>query len=117
VEDYFSQLLNVHRVRDVREMEIQTAQPLVPEPSLFVVEITVAQLKRYEYKSPGIDQILAELIQAGKKHYVLRSINSLILFGIRKNCHGSGRSLLLYQFTRWVINLTTNCWGILLFYT
>jgi hypothetical protein len=36
----------------------------------------------------------------------LRSTNSLILFGIRKNCLISGRSLLLYQFTKRVIKLT-----------
>jgi hypothetical protein len=41
------------------------------------------------------------------KHYGLRSINSLlIVFGIRKNCLISGRSLLLYQFTRRAIKLT-----------
>jgi hypothetical protein len=31
------------------------------------------------------------------KHYVPRSINVLIMFAIRKNCHGSERNLLLYQ--------------------
>jgi hypothetical protein len=39
------------------------------------------------------------------KHYGLRSINSLILFGIRKNCLISGWSLVLYHFTR-AIKLT-----------
>jgi hypothetical protein len=62
-----------------------------------VIEIAVAKLKRY--KSPGSDQILAELIQAGGETYGLRSVKSLILFGIRKNCLISGRNLLLYQFT------------------
>jgi hypothetical protein len=32
--------------------------------------------------------------------------NSLILFGIRKNCLISGRSILLYQFTKRVTKLT-----------
>jgi hypothetical protein len=40
------------------------------------------------------------------KYYDLRSINSLIPFGIRKNCLISWRSVLLYQFTRMVITLT-----------
>jgi hypothetical protein len=40
------------------------------------------------------------------KHYCLQSTNSLILFGIRKNCLISGRSLLFYQFTERVIKLT-----------
>jgi hypothetical protein len=51
-------------VNDVRQTEIHTAEPLVPEPSSTEVEIAVEKLKRY--KSPGIDQIPAELIQAGE---------------------------------------------------
>jgi hypothetical protein len=31
-------VLNVHGVRDVRQMDIHTAEPLVPEPSLVKVE-------------------------------------------------------------------------------
>ncbi|PNF22122.1 hypothetical protein B7P43_G06799 [Cryptotermes secundus] len=61
--NYYSQLLSVHRVSDVRQTEIHTAEPLVPNPSLFEVESAIAKLKRY--KSPGSDQIPAELIQAG----------------------------------------------------
>jgi hypothetical protein len=34
---HFSQLLNVHRVNDVRQTEIHTAEPLMPEPSAFRV--------------------------------------------------------------------------------
>jgi hypothetical protein len=55
--------MNVHRVSDVRQMEIHTAEPLVPEPSPSEVEIAIAKLKKY--KLPGSDQIPAELIQAG----------------------------------------------------
>jgi hypothetical protein len=62
-KNYFSQLLNVHTVRDVRQIEIHTAEPLVPEPSPFEVEIAISKFKKY--KSPGTDQIPAELIQAG----------------------------------------------------
>jgi hypothetical protein len=54
------QLLNVHRVRDVRQIEIQTAESLVPDPSPFEIEIAIAKLK--SFKSPGSDQISAELI-------------------------------------------------------
>jgi hypothetical protein len=53
----------VHRDSDVRHIEIHTAEPLVPDPSPFEVEIGIAKLKRY--KLPGSDQILAEVIQAG----------------------------------------------------
>jgi hypothetical protein len=62
-KNYFSQLLNVHRVSDVRQIEIHTAAPLVPETSHSEVEIAIATFKKY--KSPGSDQIPAELIQAG----------------------------------------------------
>jgi hypothetical protein len=63
VEEYFSQLLNVHGVNDVRPAEIHTAEPLVPEPSVFEVELAMEKLK--SHKSPGIDQIPAEMIKAG----------------------------------------------------
>jgi hypothetical protein len=53
--------LNVLRVSNVRQVEIHTAELLVPGPSPFVVEIASAKLKRP--KSPGSDQVLAELIQ------------------------------------------------------
>jgi hypothetical protein len=62
-KNYFSQLLNVHRVSDVRQIEIHTAEPLVPDPSPFEVEIAIVKLK--SYKLTGSDKILAELIQAG----------------------------------------------------
>jgi hypothetical protein len=61
--NYFSQLLNVHEDNDVKQTEIHTAEPLVPEPSVFEVEMVIEKLKRY--KSPGIDQIPSELIKAG----------------------------------------------------
>ena len=40
-----------------------TAESPVPEPSAFEVEMFIEKLTRY--KSPGTDQILAELLQAG----------------------------------------------------
>jgi hypothetical protein len=55
--------LNVPDVCDVRQIEIHTTEPLVPGPSHLDVEISVSKLKKY--KSPGSDQILAELYQAG----------------------------------------------------
>jgi hypothetical protein len=58
-----NELLNVHRVSDVRQIEIHTADPLVPDPIAVEVEIAIANLKKY--KSPGSDAILAELVQAG----------------------------------------------------
>jgi hypothetical protein len=60
-------VLNVHRFHEVRQMDIHTAEPLVPEPSLVEVEIAIGNLKGY--KSPGTDQISIELIRAGVETY------------------------------------------------
>ena len=59
--NHFSQILNVHGFSDVKPTEIHTADPLVPEPSAFEVEFAIEKLK--SHKSPGIDQISAELIK------------------------------------------------------
>jgi hypothetical protein len=64
----------VHGVHDVRH----TAEPLVLEPSLVEVKITIGKLKMY--KSPGTDQIPTELIKGGgetlcsEKHKLICSI-------------------------------------------
>ena len=56
-------LLNVHEDNDVRQAEIHTVEPLVPEPSVFEFELAIGKLKNH--KSPGVDQIPAELIKVG----------------------------------------------------
>ena len=61
--NYFSQLLNVHEVNDVRQAEIHAVEPLVPEPSAFEVQLAIEKQKNH--KSPGIDQIPGELFEAG----------------------------------------------------
>jgi len=61
--NHFFQLFNVHGVNDVRQAEIHTAEPLVPELSAFEFEMTIEKLKRR--RSPGLDQIPTELITAG----------------------------------------------------
>ena len=45
--DYFSQLLNVH---DVRQTETHPAEPLVPEPRVFEVELAIEKLNRLSTK-------------------------------------------------------------------
>jgi len=59
--NYFAQLFNVHGVSNVRQTEIHTAEPLVPDPSVFEVAIPIEKLKGD--KSPGTDQIPAELLK------------------------------------------------------
>jgi hypothetical protein len=95
--------LNVHKVSDVGQIEIHTAELLIHDTSYFEVEIAIAKLKRY--KTPGSEQIPAELVQAGGK--ILRSkIHKLItIFGIRGNCLIRGRSILLCQFTKMAVKL------------
>jgi hypothetical protein len=72
---YFSQLLNMHNVSDVRQIKVPTTEPLVPGPNHLEVEFAIAELKKY--KSLGSDQILAELIQTGGET-VLSAIHKLI---------------------------------------
>jgi hypothetical protein len=67
--------LNAHRVCDVRQIEVHTSEPLVPGLSCLQVEIAIAKLKKY--KSPGSDQIPAELIQAGGE-ILLCAVHELI---------------------------------------
>jgi len=55
--------LNAHGVNDVRQTEIQTAQPLVPEANAVEFEMATKKLKS---RIPSdINQNQAELIQAG----------------------------------------------------
>ena len=75
-KDYFSNLLNVYKDNDVGEIEIQTAEPLIPDPTRLEVETVIEKLKKY--KSPGIDQIPAELIQDGRNS-LLTEIYKLVL--------------------------------------
>jgi hypothetical protein len=57
---------------------MHTAEPLVPGPSHLEVEIAIAKLKKH--KSPGSDQIPAELYQAGGETLVsvIHKINNSI---------------------------------------
>jgi hypothetical protein len=48
---------------DIRQTEIQIAEPLVPKPIAFATELAIEKLNGNI--SPGIDQIPAEMIKAG----------------------------------------------------
>jgi hypothetical protein len=62
-KNYFCQLLHVHGAGGVRQTEMHTAEPFVPEPSASEFEVAIGKLERY--KSPDVDQMPVELIQAG----------------------------------------------------
>jgi hypothetical protein len=67
--------LNVRGVNKVKRTELHTDEILVPQPSCLEAKIAIEKLKIYN--SPQIDQISAELVQAGGN--VLRSeIQNLI---------------------------------------
>jgi hypothetical protein len=50
-------------VHDMRQTEIHTAEPTVPQPSAFEFEMAVEKIKKH--KAPDTDQIPAELIKTG----------------------------------------------------
>jgi hypothetical protein len=60
-KNFFNHLLNIDGVHNGRQKYVQTAEPLVPEPSLVEVEIAIGKLKSYKYT--GADRIPAELIK------------------------------------------------------
>jgi hypothetical protein len=113
---HFSQLLNVHGVNDLRQTEIHTAEPLVPEPNVFEVEMAIGKRK----KSTN-HQVLKKShrsgLNQGAECFVLRAINLLIIFGIRRNCRNSGRSRSLYLFTKRVVTDYSNYRGIIVLST
>jgi hypothetical protein len=55
----------VHNASDLRQIETDSSEPPVHVPSHFEGEIAIEKLKKH--KSPGGDQIPAELIQVGGK--------------------------------------------------
>jgi hypothetical protein len=61
--NHFFQMLNVYAVNYDKQTEIHTAESLVPEFNSSQVEMAIEKIKRH--KSPGTDQIPAELIKAG----------------------------------------------------
>jgi len=73
--NYFDQLFIVHAVKDVRQAEIHTAEPLVPQPNAAEFELAIDKLK--SHKSQGIDQIPAELIKAGGRKTCLEILKRI----------------------------------------
>jgi len=102
--NHFSQLFTVHGVNDVWQTNIHEAGPLVPEPSAFEVELSIEELKRH--RSSVLIKSQQNCFRQGVEQFAVRSINLLMLFGIRNKCLRSVRSRLLYLSIRRVIKET-----------
>ena len=68
--------IELHGVNDIKNTDIHTAEPLVPETSTSEVELAVEKLK--SHKSSGTDQIPAELFKAGGRA-ICHEIHKLIV--------------------------------------
>jgi hypothetical protein len=55
----------MQRVNDVGKTEIHIAESLMPEPSVFKFRVAAEKLRRH--KSPGTNQISAELIKTRER--------------------------------------------------
>jgi hypothetical protein len=75
--------------------------------SLSVVEIVIAKLRKF----------WLNWFKQGAKHLSVTSINSVTLYGIRKNCLINGSSLLLYRLTNGNKTECSNYHGISLLWT
>ena len=60
MEELFFQAIKLHGANDVRQTEIHTAEPLVPEPSAFGVELAIEKIK--SHKSPDIEQFTERVV-------------------------------------------------------
>jgi hypothetical protein len=60
--------MKVCDVNNVRQTEMHTAEPLIPKPSSFMVEIAIEKLKRYKY------QVLIKFQQNWSKQEVIHYI-------------------------------------------
>jgi hypothetical protein len=97
MKKYFPQSLNAHNVSDVRQIEVRTAEPLVPGHSHLEVEVAIVKLKKF--KSSSSDHILAELIQPGGKT-LLSAIHKPINFvWNRKELPGQWKESLIVSAT------------------
>jgi len=73
-----SQALYIRGVRDVRQKDVQTAEPLVAEPRPYEIYVAIEDLKIY--KSLGNAQIAADLIRTRNRliSYKIHNITNSI---------------------------------------
>jgi hypothetical protein len=109
-QKYFWQLMNVCRNRDVRKRNYYFPRGLwprsfllVPQPRPLEFQISIAKIKVITRQV--LIKFWQNYFKQEVKNSILKSINSL-LFGMRKYCLSTGRSVLLHQFTRRDINIS-----------
>jgi hypothetical protein len=108
--NHFSQLFNVHGVSNVKQTHTHRAEPPLPEPSAFEVEMASEKLR--EHKSPYIDQIPVELIKAGGRT-ICSEIHKCITSILNKEC----KELIIAPIYKKAIKQTNNYRGVLLLLT
>jgi hypothetical protein len=79
-KNIFNLELNVQRIHDVRQMDIQSAEPLEQERLHVGDKIPIWKFGRY--KSPGTNHSPAELIKAGGE--ILRSVIHKLIYSVWK---------------------------------
>jgi hypothetical protein len=108
--DCSAQILNVFIITDVRQIAIHASEPLLPGRSLSEAEIAFAKLNKY--KSPGSDQIPAELTHAEGKG-LLPEIHKLVSIWNKKELSDRWKeSLLLPIYKEWGKTNSNNYRGI-----
>ena len=68
MEELFLPVIQCALGKYAGQVEIPTAEPLLPEPSAFEVELAIDKLK--SHKSSGIDEIPAELTKQGVENFL-----------------------------------------------
>ena len=88
--NYFSQLYNVYGLKDMGQVEIPTADTLVPESSAFEVKLDFDNQKVINRQV--LKKYRQNCIKQGVEQFAWRFIHLLLLSGRRRNCLKSGRS-------------------------